>query len=59
MSDIYIYQKLFENEDLQKLEEEVENFLSDKNIEVVSVQGISNPNEYNKYLVLVLYKLKK
>lgn len=43
---------------LQKLEEEVENFLSDKNIEVVSVQGISNPNEYNKYLVLVLYKLK-
>lgn len=59
MSDIYIYQKLFENEDLQKLEEEVENFLSDKNIEVVSVQGISNPNEYNKYLALVLYKLKK
>lgn len=59
MSDIYIYQKLFENEDLQKLEEEVENFLSDKNIEVVSIQGISNPNEYNKYLTLVVYKLKK
>ena len=59
MSDIYIYQKLFENENIKKLEEENEAFLSDENIKVVSIQGISNPNEDNKYLALVLYKLKK
>ena len=57
MSDIYF--RLFENENSEKLEEKVKKFLSDKNIEVISVQGISNPDEYNKDLVLVVYKLKK
>ena len=57
MSDTYF--RLFENENSEKLEEKVKKFLSDKNIEVISVQGISNPDEYNKELVLVVYKLKK
>lgn len=57
MSDTYF--RLFENENSEKLEEKVKKFLSDKNIEVISVQGISNPDEYNKYSVLVVYKLKK
>lgn len=57
MSDTYF--RLFENENSEKLEEKVKKFLSDKNIEVISVQGISNPDEYNKDLVLVVYKLKK
>lgn len=62
MSDIYIYQKLFENKNIKKLEEEIETFLSDENVEVVSIQRLSklsNTNLYDKYLALVLYKLKK
>lgn len=59
MSDIYIYQKSFENENTEKLEEEIKDFLNDENIEVVTIQKSSNVNIYNKYLALVLYKLKK
>lgn len=57
MSDTYF--RLFENENSEKLEEKVKKFLNDKNIEVISVQGISNPDEYNEDSVLVVYKLKK
>lgn len=58
MSDIYIYQKLFENGNIEKLEEEIKDFLNDENVEVVSIQKSSDVNIYNKYLALVLYKLK-
>lgn len=57
MSDIYF--RLFENENLEKLEKNVEKFLSSKNIEVFSIRRNSEPNEDNKYLALVVYKLKK
>ena len=56
MSDIYF--RLFENENLEKLEEKVKIFLSDENIEVFSIRRNSEPNEDNKYLALVVYKLK-
>ena len=57
MSDIYF--RLFENENLEKLEKDVKKRLSDKNIEVVSIRKNLKPNEDNKYLALVVYKLKK
>ena len=57
MSDTYF--RLFENENSEKLEEKVKKFLSDKNIEVFSIRRNSEPNEDNKYLALVVYKLKK
>nr|DAK67179.1 MAG TPA: Sporulation protein Cse60 [Caudoviricetes sp.] len=57
MSDTYI--GLFENENLETLEKDVENCLSDKNIEVVSIRKNIKPNEDNKYLIMVVYKLKK
>lgn len=57
MSDTYI--GLFENENLETLEKDVEKCLSDKNIEVVSIRKNLKPNEDNKYLIMVVYKLKK
>lgn len=56
MSDTYI--SLFENENLETLEKNIKKFLSSKNIEVFSIQGISNPDERNKHIALVVYKLK-
>lgn len=57
MSDTYIC--IFENENLETLEKNIKKFLSSKNIEVFSICRNSNPNEKNKYSVLVVYKLKK
>jgi hypothetical protein len=57
MSDTYI--GLFENENLETLEKDVEKCLSDKNIEVVSIRKNLKPNEDNKYLIMVVYKFKK
>ena len=57
MSDTYIC--IFENENLETLEKNIKKFLSSKNIEVFSICRNSNPNEENKYSVLVVYKLKK
>ncbi|MBF1036152.1 MAG: hypothetical protein HXL15_01705 [Parvimonas sp.] len=57
MSDTYI--GLFENENLETLEKDVEKCLSDKNIEVVSIRKNLQPNEDNKYLIMVVYKFKK
>ena len=57
MSDTYI--GLFENENLETLEKGVEKCLSDKNIEVVSIRKNLQPNEDNKYLIMVVYKFKK
>lgn len=57
MSDTYIC--IFENENLETLEKNVKKFLSSKNIEVFSIRRNSEPNEDNKYLALVVYKLKK
>lgn len=57
MSDTYIC--IFENENLETLEKNIKKFLSSKNIEVFSIQGISNPDERNKHIALVVYKLKK
>lgn len=57
MSDTYI--GLFENENLETLEKDVEKCLSDKNIEVVSIRKNLQPNENNKYLIMVVYKFKK
>lgn len=57
--DIYIYQKIFINKDSQKLNEEIQDFISNENIKVVSLQGIANPKDYDHDLVLLLYELKK
>jgi hypothetical protein len=57
MSNTYI--GLFENENLETLEKDVEKCLSDKNIEVVSIRKNLQPNEDNKYLIMVVYKFKK
>lgn len=57
--DIYIYQKIFINKDSQKLNEEIQDFISNENIKVVSLQGIANPENYNNDLALLLYKIKK
>lgn len=54
MSDTYI--GLFENENLETLEKDVEKCLNDKNIEVVSIRKNLKPNEDNKYLIMVVYK---
>ena len=57
--DIYIYQKIFINKDSQKLNEEIQDFISNENIKVISLQGIANPEDYGHDLVLLLYELKK
>lgn len=57
--DIYIYQKIFIDKDSQKLNEEIQDFISNENIKVVSLQGIANPEDYDHDLVLLLYELKK
>lgn len=57
--DIYIYQKIFINKDSQKLNEEIQDFISNENIKVVSLQGIANPEDYDNDLVLLLYEIKK
>lgn len=57
--NIYIYQKIFINKDSQKLDEEIQDFISNENIKVISLQGIANPEDYDHDLVLLLYELKK
>lgn len=57
MSVTYIC--VFENENLETLEKNIKKFLNSKNIEVISMRRNSNPNEHNKYLALLVYKLKK
>ena len=57
--DIYIYQKIFINKDSQKLNEEIQDFISNENIKVVSLQGIANPEDYDNDLALLLYEIKK
>lgn len=57
--NIYIYQKIFINKDSQKLDEEIQDFISNENIKVISLQGIANPEDYGHDLVLLLYELKK
>lgn len=57
MSATYIC--VFENENLETLEKNIKKFLNSKNIEVVSMRKNSIPNEQNKYLALLVYKLKK
>lgn len=57
--DIYIYQKIFINKDSQKLNEEIQDFINNENIKVVSIQGISNPEDYDNHLSLLLYEFNK
>ena len=57
--NIYIYQKIFINKDSQTLDEEIQDFISNENIKVISLQGIANPEDYDHDLVLLLYELKK
>lgn len=57
--DIYIYQKIFINKDSQKLDEEIQDFISNENIKVISLQGIANPEDYDSHLYLLLYEFNK